>query len=89
MTALITSAELFPTLMCSNPNASIFRRPHTSWFVLLMIPPEAGMPLASTFSFEHLVAERVEGVDFYVQVRSFGFYSVAHLGGGFFGEGEG
>ena len=39
--------------------------------------------------FEHLVAEGVEGVDFQVQVRSYGFYSLAHLGGGFFGEGEG
>jgi hypothetical protein len=56
---------------------------------LLMIPPETGMPLASTFSFEHLVAERVEGVDFEVEVGSFGFDSLAHLSGGFFGEGEG
>jgi len=53
-----------------------------------MMPPEAGMPLARTFSPEDVQAERVECVDREVEAGSFFFYPVDHLRRCFIGEGE-
>jgi len=47
------------------------------------------MPLAGTFSFEDVPAERGERVDREAGVGSYVFSSLAHLCGGFVGEGEG
>ena len=65
--------------MCSNPNASIFRRPRTSCVVRLMIPPDTNIPLASTFSPEDVQAERGERVDREAGVGFYVFSSPAHL----------
>jgi len=42
-------------------------------------PAATEMPLASTFSFVDVQAERVERVDREVKVRALCFYPVAHL----------